>query len=1045
MNEVMLPQNPSSTPVAVLLPDGFRLLLPAGTETVTPEILPASIAAALAHEPWQLPASRGVTLPPIPSYPLQASELTLKAAEVGGKARHLVELPPPLANLLALDQALAAGHERDLLSFVRSYTAQVSEELARDLKTLFRSGKFGSVKLHLDTDPRVEPGEWGLASTELSQLLVTGLLRPAGDGWELRCPAWVERHPVTGPLAISPVVRFVELSDRVAGHLYGSFTVVKHHLNGDVDGDEASIILDPSRRASVPVRIPGALPALTLQGDPGDLLERLSQWTASSPEADAGKVVGMMVRTELTGLLTYAWKQAVHLYALAQVKGLEGVERRTAFREAYQRGFLPFTPVSEGVFDGWKAKPVGEETKEQAQNRALAALCRVADALEDWVGGQVDPAELQAALAPYQEPETGAILAAVLAAAPQLQRLKHTPAGRLLTAGSKKLPVIASALQEVVRWAPEQTLSWLLDDLHGVKAASLPHREERERRPQALPTFQPDPEARGVTGVLALHYRAKSGALLPVFADIRTYTERGKDQEPRQILRADLAPWWLWDEGKGLPETPPFTWRVNLELPLTQELGYYGHFRVRWANCKQEWVFRPRLEVQPDGRIGDGRYRHFLAEAVQAAVQELAVNRFRNSGRAQKKVQKDLCQALRVAVDGLAVVESPGDADVYSGEFEVRYPEGLRVSDKLRLAQVALTKLARCGSDVLTTSKSAPGTLISVSERYGVPDWAAAVFPLDHYCQPSPKRRSENRGLREALLLHRATPRGKLLTFQGLPIPAWLDGRVVLCRVAFADLPGINVYVDEHGKLDHFDTLTATHHGIQATAIAETVEWLLEEGTLLEVQARYRSQGVPDTAMHVERVVQHIAEGVATVRWKLRVVYPEGLLDVGKKKSDPPIKGVPAVLPPHVELHAGAPIDFVVSLQTLKDKEGLNALLLALLYEAGVEDLDPHAELGDLLARIEPRTQPVTVTDEHGTRVLGNAWVGWLPFYVAPETSRRTAKWRKGSVEYHSQVMAGLSPERAPGWKQQAQRFDERAQALRELLAIQDQLNPRKG
>lgn len=832
------------------------------------------------------------------------------------------------------------------------------------------------LQAHASTDLRLEWNEVGI-SPNAAKALLTWLgtdseVRRTPDG--LVC--LVMRFPIAGPEGIRKVVLRIlpELPDTMIA-MHPLALQEKHQ--GDTDGDVLFLAFPWRARYVVPRHV-GRYPKIEMLDGRSPLEELFANHKMTSKEDAVHQVMGARIK-KITGLLVYSG------YCLSRAYEVALGDRKKAIEDVAS----VFVVLVETVMDAKKTLV------------DMEPLYRLADGLKEFANGGCLDSTIFHPFLPSEELRER--IDQIGRTVGSMETVRANLMGVLVASGRKRkggvLRVITALLEKGVE--PKDILATILDDAQLKKLVEMEVGDNDERRTveeENKPVFKIDTErVKEEKGVLQAFLAITCNGV-PVFEKVRLE----KRNDGRKVVVAFVNPVWLDNKG--------FRWRVEVEVPFAQPVGNDGHFHV-WMAGRTRRFFRPRLALV-DGEVMEQGVMRLLQEALLEGVSVLPERKIRsiNSG---KLVESVIQQAIVHAVNSLPV-SSPTADRVYRGEWDVVIPEELSIVEGWRVMETILRKAAGLLDDkeeeedefnVQATRKGKPGKVITKVGEQGVPDYLLRMNPFARYLPG--KRIVETREF--AMSLPFANPEPLPLTTGGYPLDKEEVKHLTPLTVAVFD-NNLNVWGETH-----HDTMLACPSLKKKTALEQITISCPNLQSLEMVRERLAQQNI--TNFSIVESPTDLGDGLEGIAYQ--VVLHGPIEDIGKMKSFGKLKAVPVLIPHQLfsvnKKGERREIDGVFSRRTFVDGGCLDAALYMAVSKERKGEVDPawDARLEDIPDAMETI---VAVYDDGTEEVLGEAFVGTLPFFRPQQTGIGLFHLRSGSrgikVPHFALPLVGIDQER---------------------------------
>lgn len=945
----------------------------------------------------------------------------------------VIRLNDDMARLTHAWEAIQEGMPYNWEQLLSQYLVDLGKESGRKLRRLL-AARVNGISGQVVTEARCKRGEIHLAAKAAEKLMSTvqkqypemNITTVAQmDGLRVL----LQRFPVLGKHGCRWVTLRI-VNDRPHMLIYVNAVDWNKLHKGDEDGDlgYVGIPRHSSQVVKVPVTRVAAWPQLTFKNQQPVTDELVAGWSEKPNEAKVETVINFFTK-DCIGPQTYMMNCLARGAGFEYARTMATAEQRLEALGKLTRGvFSAAEPMAELVFDGRKTEG------------ALGKFLGVVDAFQDAVAGR------PFTVAPFHDflenDEQRSLLAgAVTLAGGSLRSCRSTAYGMIIAAGRKiaattwddrKKELVSNAGRIIDRLlllgiTPETMLDRLVADAKGIQFIEMPRKDHtwiKDQVENVTEDMDAEPEEETgeepVTGRLLVptQIRGMQQILLsvsengvPAFSNI-TLTQQA---EGDLVVTATLRE--VWSRGQQR------VWPVEFRLPDPEQgaITPDGHRVVRLTGISDR-VFLPRF-VWTGKDLWLQLFDTFLAHTVAEAVGRV------KGWMDKEEASEELNARIRRLVNALPA-HVAAELPVRMAEFEVIVAGTGEMRTDWANREAALNLLVENGYDVTTTSKSAPGTIVSKSWKRGIPRYLFAVNPLIPCLDL--KRRPEGREVRLALPLWK--PVAPAVVSKGSRLPAAMQAARTELRCVIADVPGYNLFVDENGEEFGHDTGLALPSALEKLACRAWEFTCANEAEVENLTERLLDAGMGIDAIRVERNLNLVGEGLSIDSFRVQV--DAKITDYGKVKACVgPFKFVMNPLPHRLFAisHDGSrtEIDVILPGTTVKKKRALDALLYMLAARAGVAEVEPEFEPGTLLAQLRERLaargedqdgrQPVVVVNPDGSEAeLGLAVVGMLPFYRPVQTGFSQFKVREGEggikVQTHAMLMAGGVDYDIPTW-----------------------------
>ncbi len=689
------------------------------------------------------------------------------------------------------------------------------------------------------------------------------------------------------------------------------------------------------------------------------------------------QVMGARIK-DMTGATHSTFHRMTRI--LAQMRVKEG----ESLKAAYVQGLTPYTGLLEKVMDAHKPDGCGPY-----------ALRNVAKALLGYVQGKdMEQAQFEAAVLPFlTEEEMESLTTTLTEAGVSVNPCKTTAFGALLAGGRRNMGKTLAKLS----LPSENIFTKLQADAFGDALWNVtPDGGGKKKKEWAQKThITANPNAKGLAGLLDLLWDGK-----PLFPHGLVVENTAKGY----TIRGYFQPYWL----KG-----DVLWRVELELPKMEKLSATGHFRLTTAGEKPRF-FKPRV-----GAKGYKRLIATLRERFIGRIERLATNKAVSMSSGKDKLQETLNMGLWDFMSGLPI---ENDLTLLTGleEYEIEVSQTRDLLQKWAEDQAMYLMLAKVGKfDLLTTSKSAPGTTCYRAWKHGLPKFILQANPFAHFGPVAPKRRGEYRSTwGEALKLKNPVP--MTTTLMGEERPEAMASRMTKLRVAVVNIEGVNMW---DGKCH--DTLNFFRSAMRKTEVEELVLTFTDKNFMEDKLQKFRDKGVPDGNIIIRPTKRSIGFGanIEVEAWDVTVISPG--LDSGKVKSFGP-KGVMNVIPGQASTEEedffvddSNAVDAFVPLRTIDKKMFLDWVILGIWESLGLGPVDPDWSLNTIIAKIEEAgggpidtlcRKKVYYHVDGQVHCLGEALVIEVPWMVTPQMAVTQFSAKAVRLELHAMILSGIRP-----------------------------------
>jgi hypothetical protein len=953
-----------------------------------------------------------------------------------------IRLPDDLARMVHAYEACHEGVDYKWKPFFNFYANDLGKESGRRLRRLL-AARINGISGQVVTDVRCKRGEVMVAAKAAEKLLKTVQKQypelnittvEQMDGLRVL----LQRFPVMGHKGCRWITLRI-VKDRPSMLIYVNAIDWNKLHGGDEDGDLGYIGIprNSSEVKLVTVAQIAAWPNLVLKNHEPVIDLLLSDWVEKG-NAEKVQTVTNFFTKDCIGPQTYMVTCLARAAAFEYSRGLTTAgERREGLGKITRGTFKANAPLAENTFDG--RKEAGD---------ALARFLTVVDAFQDAVAGK--PFTVEPFLPFLENDEQRGLLAAVIKlAGGSLRSCRSTAYGTIVASGRKisgmvwdnranqLVPRAGQIIDRLLTMGiqPEDMMDRLEDCAMGIRFIEMPRRDNTWMKGQVDDvTEDMDAELAEETGdeeetpgqlLVPTQVRGIQEILQSVqFDGVSVFTNLTvtKREEGDLLIEARLREAWRRGNQR--------TWKVEIGLPnpaASTDITPDGHKKVAMDGIEPR-LFLPRF-IWTGKNIEVQRFDSFLANVLAEAVGKVGA---RMGSLEAEEVSEELNMQIRRLLNELPTwVEM--ELPVRMAEFEVVVASTGEMKADWIEKEAALTVLAEHGYDVTTTSKNAPGTIVTKSWKRGIPRYLFAVNPMIPCLDL--KRRPEGRERRLALKLFK--PVAASVRSIGSKLPAVMQESQTELVCVVGDVLGYNLFVDEEGEEFSHDTGIVLEAGVEALALAQMEFSCASQEEVDDLTGRLLEAGIGIDAIEVERNLNLLGEGLSIDTFRVHVEAK--ITDLGKVKACiGPFKFVMNPIPHR--LYAVNPdgtrteIHVILPGTTVRKKKALDALLYMLAARAGITEIDPDFDPMALLLEIrvalrqqwtkkKPPTeeqlerllngmQPIVAVNPDGKEeMLGFAVVGVLPFYRPVQTGFSQFKVRTGEggikVQTHAMLMAG--------------------------------------